>query len=95
MPVTLRTRQGRLIATLTDAQFEQFELLLARERPDDDDYYIDAATLGYLRARECDAAVLEQLRLALLDASGQGGGGSYRATPQPAGEGIDVIWERW
>lgn len=92
MPVTLRTRQGRLIATLTDAQFEQFELLLARERPDDDDYYIDAATLGYLRARECDDAVLEQLRLALLDASGQGG---YRATSPPAGEGIDVVWERW
>ena len=95
MPVTLRTRQGRLIATVTDAQFGELERLLARERTDDEDYYIDATPLDYLRTQGYDAAVTEQLRLALLDSVGQGDGASYRAAPKPGGEGIDVVWERW
>jgi hypothetical protein len=56
---------GALIGTVSDAQFETIAEHLEQESTDDDDFYIDGATIAMLEQDGADAAGLALLRKAL------------------------------
>jgi processive 1,2-diacylglycerol beta-glucosyltransferase len=58
-------RTGDSIGSLTEAQFERLAALLERESTDDDDYYVDNATLELLAREGVDEQVIAMLREAL------------------------------
>jgi hypothetical protein len=65
-PVLLQDADsGRTIGSITDAQFASLAQHLVRESDEDDDYYIDDATLTMLSDRGVDAGVLALLKTAL------------------------------
>jgi hypothetical protein len=65
-PVLLQDADsGRTIGSISDAQFASLAQHLVRESDEDDDYYIDEATLTMLSDRGVDAGVLALLKTAL------------------------------
>jgi processive 1,2-diacylglycerol beta-glucosyltransferase len=56
---------GAPIGRITDAQLEQLAEHLEEESSEDDDYYIDAATLTMLEEQRVDASLVALLRSAL------------------------------
>jgi hypothetical protein len=53
------------VGVLTDEQFQFLQDHLEAEDPDDDDYYINSATLDAFAEQGADAAVLSVLRTAM------------------------------
>ena len=65
-PVHLEDAEtGRTIGSISDAQFASLAQHLVRESEEDDDYYIDEATLTMLSDKGVDAGVLLLLKTAL------------------------------
>jgi processive 1,2-diacylglycerol beta-glucosyltransferase len=58
-------RTGVLLGTVDEQQFGILAALLVRESEQDDDYYINQATVDMLQERGADAALLDMLRAAL------------------------------
>ena len=67
-PIALYLDQsGRLLGTLSEAQFEQLREHLVEEHVDDQDYDINPATVAMLQERQIDPEVLAMLESAMID----------------------------
>jgi processive 1,2-diacylglycerol beta-glucosyltransferase len=56
---------GALLGTITDDQFQFLVDRLEEESDEDDDYYVNPATLSYLEEEGADPTLLDALRQAL------------------------------
>ncbi|MCW5889792.1 MAG: galactosyldiacylglycerol synthase [bacterium] len=71
MAVTLTDSDtGATIGTITEEQLAQLVEHLEEETPEDQDYWIDGATLDALEEEGVDAAVIGLLRAAVGDRDG-------------------------
>lgn len=71
MAVTLTDSEtGAVIGTITEAQLDQLVDHLEEETPEDQDYWIDGATLDALAEEGVDAAVIALLRKAIGEREG-------------------------
>lgn len=76
MPQLVNKDTGAVIGSISAEQLQQLIDLLVEESADDQDYYIDAATLDYLEENKASPELVRLLR----------------AHVPAEGEGIDVEW---
>ena len=61
----IEIESGKPIGTISEAQLETLKNLLEEEASDDQDYYIDDATLGWFEDEGVDSALTALLRKTL------------------------------